>query len=54
MKRMPAFTKNEMRPNTRGKVSSGTRGRTSSSTAWAVEREKAISCAGVAPASCRW
>jgi hypothetical protein len=34
---MPAFTKNEIRPNTRGKVSSETRSRTWSSTAWAVE-----------------
>ncbi len=36
MKRIPAFTKNEMRPNTRGNVSSGTLARTRSSTASAV------------------
>ncbi len=54
MNRMPALTKNEIRPNTRGKTSSDTRGRTSSSTAWAVESAKAISCTGVAPASWRW
>ena len=51
---MPALTKNEMRPNTRGKVSSGTRSRTRSSTACAVESAYAISWTGVAPASWRW
>jgi hypothetical protein len=34
--------------------SSGTRERTASSTAIAVAIEYAISCTGVAPASCRW
>ena len=37
--RMPALTKKDMRPNTRGKVSLGTRSRTRSSTAMAVDRE---------------
>ena len=54
MKRMPAFTKNEMRPNTRGNVSSSTRSRAASSTACAVDSAYAISWTGVAPASCRW
>ena len=56
MKRTPAFTKNEIRPKTLGKSASETcpRAFTSSSTAIAVERAYAISCTGVAPASCRW
>ena len=46
----------EIRPQTRGQSSSATcpRSRTASSTAIALEIEKAISCTGVAPASCRW
>ena len=52
--RTPALTKNEMRANTVPMRSSPTRGRTSSSTAIAVDIAKAISCTGVAPASCRW
>ena len=54
MKRTPALTKNEMRPKTAVMRSSGTRARTASSTAIAVASENAISCTGVAPASCRW
>ena len=49
------FTKNEMRPTTCGKSASGTwpRAFTASSTAMALASEKASSCTGVAPASCR-
>ncbi len=45
-----------MRPTTRGSASAGTssRSRTASSTATALASAKAISCTGVAPASCRW
>ena len=56
MNRMPAFTKNEIEPTTWGKRSSGTcpEARTSSSTSMALASANAISCTGVAPASCRW
>ena len=54
MNRTPALTKKLMRPNTAPMRSSGTRSRTASSTAIAVDIEYAISCTGVAPASCRW
>ena len=54
MKRTPALTKNEIRPKTAAMRSAGTRARTASSTATAVAIENAISCTGVAPASCRW
>ena len=55
-KRTPALTKNEMRPQTSPKRSSGTcpEAWTASSTAIAVHSAYAISCTGVAPASCRW
>jgi len=55
-KRMPALTKNEMAPNTCANCSGATwpESRTASSTSMAVASEKAISCTGVAPASCRW
>ena len=45
-----------MRPNTRGTASAGRSGRalTASSTAIALAKAYAISCTGVAPASCRW
>src|ERR1051325_6114618 len=51
-KRMPALTKNEMRPTTCGKSASGTwpRARTASSTAMALASEKASSCTGVGDA----
>ena len=54
--RTPAFTKKEMRAQTSPKRSSGTwpEAFTESRTAMAVESAKAISCTGVAPASCRW
>ena len=54
--RSPALTKNEMRPTTLPNSASGTwpESRTESSTAMAVDSEYASSCAGVAPASCRW
>jgi hypothetical protein len=54
--RMPAFTKNEMEPNTwaKGLGLDLTLSRTASSTPMAVASEYAISCTGVAPASCRW
>ena len=54
MKRTPALTKNEMRPNTLLISSLGTRSRTASSTAIALHIVNAISCTGVAPASWRW
>ena len=55
-KRMPAFTKKEMEPNTWSNWSALTwpLSRTASRTSIAVAREKAISWTGVAPASCRW
>ncbi len=55
-KRTPAFTKKEMRPTTSPIRSCGTwpESRTASSTAIAVDIAYAISCTGVAPASCRW
>ncbi len=53
MKRTPALTKNEIRPKTAVMRSSGTRSRTASRIAQAVAIENAISCTGVAPASCR-
>ena len=53
---MPAFKKKEMRPNTFARSASLTaplaRRWSSSEIAFAIE--KAISCTGVAPASCRW
>ncbi len=54
MNRTPALTKNEMRPKTAGIRSAGTRSATASRIASAVLSENAISCTGVAPASCRW
>ena len=54
MKRTPALTKKLMRPKTAPIRSAGTRSRTASSTACAVAIANAISCTGVAPASCRW
>ena len=55
-KRIPAFTKNEMRPTTSGNSSSSTwpDARTASSTSIAVASAYATSSTGVAPASCRW
>ena len=54
--RMPALTKNEIDANTRPKRSGSTcpESRTASSTPIAVANAYAISCTGVAPASCRW
>jgi hypothetical protein len=54
--RIPALTKNEIRPTTVGKSASGTwpESFTASSTAIALASAKASSCTGVAPASCRW
>ena len=54
--RTPAFTKKEMRATTSPNFSCGTwpESRTESSTAIAVHIAYATSCAGVAPASCRW
>ncbi len=56
MKRTPALTKKLIRPKTFGKSSSETwpRSLTESRTAIALLIAKAISCTGVAPASCRW
>ena len=55
-KRMPEFTKKLMEATTFGMRSSATwpESRTASSTPMAVASEYAISCTGVAPASCRW
>lgn len=55
-KRTPAFTKKEIRATTSPNFSSGTwpESRTASRTATAVDIAYAISCTGVAPASCRW
>ena len=55
-KRMPAFTKNEIRPTTSGRSSSATwpDSRTASRTPIAVASAYAISWTGVAPASWRW
>jgi hypothetical protein len=55
-KRTPALTKNEIRATTSPNCSSGTwpASRTASSTATAVDIANAISCTGVAPASCKW
>jgi hypothetical protein len=54
--RIPEFKKNEIRSTTFGKSSAETRpdARTASSTSIAVASANAISCTGVAPASCRW
>ena len=54
-KRMPAFTKNEMRPTACSNSSAvkQPRSRMASSTAMALASAKASSCVGVAPASCR-
>ncbi len=56
MNRTPAFTKKEIRATTSPNFSGGTcpESRTASSTAIAVLIAYAISCTGVAPASCRW
>jgi len=54
MKRTPALTKNEIRPNTLLMRSGSTRCLTASSTAIALLIVNAISCTGVAPASWRW
>ncbi len=55
-KRIPALTKNEIRPTTAGNSSSSTwpDARTASSTSTAVANAYATSSTGVAPASCRW
>ena len=55
-KRTPALTKKEIRPTTSAIRSGRTcpESRTASSMAIAVHSAYAISCTGVAPASCRW
>lgn len=55
-KRTPALTKKEMRATTSPIRSCGTcpESRTASRTAIAVDIAYAISCTGVAPASCKW
>ena len=54
--RMPEFRKKDMRSTTLGNASPETRpdAITASRTSIAVAKANAISCTGVAPASCRW
>jgi hypothetical protein len=56
MKRMPALTKNEIRPTAFGKSASGMAPLAFmlSRMATAVASAKDSSCTGVAPASCKW
>ena len=55
-KRIPAFTKKEIEPNTWSNCASSTcpLSRTASRMSIAFASEYAISCTGVAPTSCKW